>query len=148
MSVFFINLGFCGPVVSELWSLKKGLQLALNKNITDLKIEMDASEAIQLLNNNIDHCNPCFNLINDCRLLLRRLHVTKIRHIFREANRCADLLAKEGRNTNDAAATTLLTNPMGGCFNSFPANLDCLTRTCSRDSSHLLSSNIVCNLTF
>ena len=35
-------------------------------------------------------------LLNDCRFLLSRLQHFKVNHIFREANRVANKLAKEG----------------------------------------------------
>ena len=33
-------------------------------------------------------------LLGDCRTLLKKFHSTIVQHIFREANQCADALAK------------------------------------------------------
>ena len=35
-------------------------------------------------------------LLGDCRILLKKFHSTNVQHIFREANQCADALAKFG----------------------------------------------------
>jgi hypothetical protein len=34
--------------------------------------------------------------VDDCRYLLERFELKSLKHIFREANNCADLLAKAG----------------------------------------------------
>ena len=40
--------------------------------------------------------NSFSSLLNDCRYLLRQFHQARIRHIFQEANRGVDYLAKGG----------------------------------------------------
>ena len=37
-----------------------------------------------------------YSLLNDCRYLLSRFQQTRVNHTYREANRAADGLAKEG----------------------------------------------------
>ncbi|KAK4727172.1 hypothetical protein R3W88_032089 [Solanum pinnatisectum] len=36
------------------------------------------------------------NLIVECRCLMMKLKITKLSHVFREQNKVADTLAKEG----------------------------------------------------
>ena len=40
--------------------------------------------------------NSCAALLNDCRYLLEQFQHVKVTHVFREANKCADNLAKAG----------------------------------------------------
>ena len=35
-------------------------------------------------------------VLDDCRTLLKKFHRSTIQHIFREANQCADVMAKLG----------------------------------------------------
>ncbi|KAI8572922.1 hypothetical protein RHMOL_Rhmol01G0238700 [Rhododendron molle] len=69
---------------AELWALHDGLQLALDRKITQIYVEMDALAAVQL--------------IMDWRFLMRKLGVEKIDHIYREGNKCADALANMAYN--------------------------------------------------
>lgn len=45
--------------------------------------------------------HPLSALLNDCRCLMKWLKVDRISHIYQEANRCADALAKLGCNSLD-----------------------------------------------
>ena len=82
--------------MTELWALKDGLTLALQLGIVNLTVEINADMLIFLLNN-----HSCSNLLmepllSDCRNLLLRFSNPVVNHIFREANQCADALAKLG----------------------------------------------------
>ena len=47
--------------------------------------------------NNVDSSNKKFSpLLLDCRSLIASFSQIRIAHVFREANRCADYLAKSG----------------------------------------------------
>ena len=37
-----------------------------------------------------------FSLLADCKLLLSKIPLTKVKHVYQEANRCADALARKG----------------------------------------------------
>ena len=82
--------------MAELWALKDELSLAHQLGIVNLIIEMDADMLVLLLKNN--YCNNMLMkpLLSDCRNFLQRFSNPVVKHIFREANQCADALAKFG----------------------------------------------------
>lgn len=87
-------IGFSGnkprstPMAAELEALIQGLQIAIQFNLTPLKVELDAKEVITMLDNdNIIYNNMLF----DCRQwhLLQQLHSPQIQHAYGEQNRLA-----------------------------------------------------------
>ncbi|KAI8526338.1 hypothetical protein RHMOL_Rhmol13G0300200 [Rhododendron molle] len=65
------------------------------EDFKNLEVETDSQIATQLLSAvNIDN-HPLSNIIFDCRSLIRQFDNINIKHIFREANRCADALAAD-----------------------------------------------------
>ena len=65
---------------------------------------MDASAVISLLSQ-VTHANGEFSLlIDDCKNLMESIPHVYLLHCFREANRCADTLAKFGTSMEDAFA--------------------------------------------
>ncbi|GMQ03745.1 hypothetical protein CsSME_00049425 [Camellia sinensis var. sinensis] len=98
---FCRNIGTTSNVAAELWGLRDGLKLALERNILNLKIETDAILLKQLLSTNISASHQLHNLINDCRYLLSCLGTPTINHVYREANACADLLANLGASVEN-----------------------------------------------
>ena len=79
-----------------LFRSKDGLLLAKHLNLGNINIELDAVFIVHLLSNpNIVNLilEP---LLNDCRTLINLMPNCTVTHIFREANRCADNMAKMG----------------------------------------------------
>lgn len=78
------------------WSflaLWKGLQLALQHNLTPIIINIDPEDIIIMLKSK----NALFNsFIHECRLMLQRLGRPPVQHSYREQNKVVDALAKEG----------------------------------------------------
>ena len=65
-------------------------------HLTAVEIHPDASAIVQLLSNP-SNANMCaMPLIDDCRQLISQIAQVRIDHCFREANMCADLLARLG----------------------------------------------------
>ncbi len=92
--VFSRSIGITSSVQAELRALKDGLQLALDLEIPNLEIEMDSAVAVKLLHS-INSSNAFLSsIVNDCRYLLERFEAYSLKHIYREANGCADTLAK------------------------------------------------------
>ena len=44
----------------------------------------------------LDHPNGIDVLVADCRKFLTDIHLVRIRHCYRKANKCADALARRG----------------------------------------------------
>ena len=59
-------------------------------------MELDAKIVVDLMQSSKPSINSLSSLLNDCRYLLRQFHQARIRHIFQEANRGVDYLAKGG----------------------------------------------------
>ena len=87
---FSRSIGFTTSVMAELWALRDGLYLAIQLGINFLEVELDAKVIVKMLNN-IDYSNKKYSpMLHDCRSLLSRLTQTRVVHVFREANKCAD----------------------------------------------------------
>ena len=58
-----------------------------------IKVEMDAAAVTNLVNNLQEQRLPQKNFVHDCRSLMAQLGVKTMKHVYREANKCADLSA-------------------------------------------------------
>ncbi|KAL0014391.1 hypothetical protein SO802_001460 [Lithocarpus litseifolius] len=94
---FSINIGITHSMMTELWAIREGLKYAWNKGYKYINLQVDSKMAHNWITN-LNSLVPLeySNLILDCRSLLERPWAVKTNHIWREANRCADLLAKKG----------------------------------------------------
>ena len=63
--------------------------------MSSLIIELDALSIVLLMNNEAENImmEP---LLSDCRSLLKQIPNKRVLHVYREANQCADALAKLG----------------------------------------------------
>ena len=96
MGGFSQAIGITTSVQAELRALKDGLNLAIDLGILNLEIEMDSLVVVELVNS-ITTPNAFLSIIvTDCRSLTERFESCLLKHIFREANGCTDLLAKTG----------------------------------------------------
>ena len=92
----FRAIGITTSVQAALRALKDGLNLAIDLGILNLEIEMDSLVAVKFVNS-ITTPNPFLStIVTDCRSLMERFENCSLKHIFREANGCVDLLAKTG----------------------------------------------------
>ena len=76
--------------------IRDGLILASQLGITQLLVELDAKVVVDLVLSRKSSNNPYISLLNDCKFLLNRFQQVRVSHAFREANCCADSLAKGG----------------------------------------------------
>ncbi|XP_028067895.1 uncharacterized protein LOC114270573 [Camellia sinensis] len=88
---FYRNIGTASTVETKLWALWDGLRLALELDLKGIHVETDAQVTSNLQNSFENH--HFNNLISDCRFLMSQLEVANVEHIFREANKCEDILA-------------------------------------------------------
>ena len=104
--------------MAELWALRDGLLLAKEMGLNNLIIEMDALSVVLLMNNNTVNLlmEP---LLTDCRNLLSEIPNKQIVHIYREANQCADALAKLGASSVDSFVIFLYPPPVVESINKF-----------------------------
>ena len=92
---FSRGVGSTSSCVTELWALCDGLNLASSLGIENLIVELDALSIVHLMRNSTANL-ALEPLLSDCRNLLRTFLRTQIEHVFKEANQCADALAKLG----------------------------------------------------
>lgn len=90
------SIGLTSSIIAELWALRDGMQLADHMGIRQLEVELDAKVIVGLLNSNKNPNSTYAPLLSNCRYLLAKLPQVRVSHVFREANKCADWLAKWG----------------------------------------------------
>ena len=98
---FIIIDGFARPLgrtnscMAEFWALRDGLLLVKEFGINNLIVELDALSMVLLMKNNT--CNLLIEpLLTNCKNLLKEFPNTQVVHAYREANQCANALAKMG----------------------------------------------------
>ena len=82
--------------IAELWGLRDGLMLCKNMNLNAVNVQLDAMAVVQLLISPTITNLSVLPLIDDCRQLISQIAQVRIVHCFREANSCADCLARIG----------------------------------------------------
>lgn len=84
----------------EIWGIYRGLTIILEKSLTNIKIESDSIIAVESINggNSVNH--PQRAMINDAHAIMVRTGTT-LNHTYREANQCADHLARIGAEQNE-----------------------------------------------
>ena len=90
------NIGTSSALEAELWALRDGLMLAADLHLLEIHDESNAKEMIKLLLHEPSSRHHYSNLLCDCRYLMRQLRISTVEHIFREANKCVDILANQG----------------------------------------------------
>ncbi|KAL0004547.1 hypothetical protein SO802_012108 [Lithocarpus litseifolius] len=89
-------IGTSCSVVAELWGLRDRLVLCKNLNIQCLVVELDTSMIVDALTKPEYANNIIPPILDDCRQLLTHFQQVQIRHCFRQANRCIDMMARKG----------------------------------------------------
>ena len=89
-------IGHTTSVVAKLWALRDGINLCVDLNLTNVLIEMDAKIVVDLLLKGEEKTHGNDVLIADCKEGLKKISRVRIQHCYREANKCADALARRG----------------------------------------------------
>lgn len=89
-------MGSCNDVWAEIWALRLGIRLAQDLALPWVAFEMDSKVVVDMVHNkstNISFLKPLHHEI------ISLLHLpawrTSLNHTYREANKCADLLANK-----------------------------------------------------
>lgn len=108
---FTRNIGKGNPLLAEAWAMLSGVQAALSRNFRNVIIEPDSLELVELINNPqaTDACHPIWNFLCCIHKELRCFSQVRVRHIFREANGVADILAKKA--ISSVAGLVFLSQP-------------------------------------
>ena len=70
------------------------LPFLLTLNISYLVIDLDAKVIVELLGNPLYVNNVISLILDDCMMLVSRFQQIRIKHCFREVNKCADSLTR------------------------------------------------------
>ncbi|MCD7455544.1 hypothetical protein HAX54_028570 [Datura stramonium] len=104
-------VGFCNKsyaynhLMTDLEALEHGHQLVHAQKLLPVEIETDVVEVLQCL----DHAHPTYiPVVESFRSLLRKLENPPLRHSFREANKVADILSKQGAKLAGSNQTSVL----------------------------------------
>ena len=89
-------IGNMTSVAAELWGLRDGIQLCLELNLPVVIIELDVMLVIDLIRSTNHNQNGNNNLVADCKEGMARIPKVHIQHCYKEANKCADALARRG----------------------------------------------------
>ncbi|KAK9991008.1 hypothetical protein SO802_025993 [Lithocarpus litseifolius] len=115
------RVGRANSFIAEGWALKDGLVLCSQLNLSSIIVESDAKALINAFNNLVHDNSVVFPLLDDCKELAAQFSRIVSRHVYREANSCADRLANMGRLQNSefvgysSSPVELLTLIMAGC---------------------------------
>ena len=94
ISGFSARVGLASNNMAELVVVRQGLAMAWNVGVKLLQLELDSRVVLTwLTNKNMSYPTNMLPLICDCRNLLDQEWEV---HVYREANGCADALAKRG----------------------------------------------------
>ena len=89
-------IGSTTSVAAELWALRDGIRLCITLKLPAVEIELDSKLVVDLMKKELDHPNGIDILVADCRKFLKDIPQVRIRHCYREANKCVDALARRG----------------------------------------------------
>lgn len=114
---FAKHLGNCNVSMAEVWGVYEGFKLAMEMGFSKVDLQVDSSTVVGLIksDNNLGMNN--FSLLNRIWWLLERIGDVKISHTYREANHCANALAKyEGGEDYPEIITHLVHSDVVGSF--------------------------------
>ena len=90
------HVGKSSIIVAECMALRDDILAAENKGYSNFEIEKDSKLVIDCYNRRIEIPSSIMLLMEDIWKLSQGLHIYDCRHVYREANRTADRLAKKG----------------------------------------------------
>ena len=102
---------------AELFAIMHGLQTAWDSGLRDIICESDSAVALELINKEPNVCHPYYAIIKKIQDTITLPWKCSLQHTWREANSCADWLAKYGSSHDDpyvlwSTCPTQLANPM------------------------------------
>ena len=93
---FTRHVGATNSFAAELWGLRDGLLLCSSLNIPCLIVEMDAKVIVDVIKNSAYVNQIISPILDDCRQLMTGCQQVQLKHCYRQANRCADYMARLG----------------------------------------------------
>ena len=98
---FSRKIGVTSSFEVELWALRDGLSICVERSSPAIEVELDAKAIIDILMQPIQSNSLVSPLLDDCRQLASQIPQILFKHCYREANRVVDHLARKGAKQND-----------------------------------------------
>ncbi|KAF7838390.1 ribonuclease H [Senna tora] len=92
---FMAKLGPSSVLSAELWSFYYGLNMAWELGMQKIEVESDSKAALIQIKGEQAMAQPLHPIIPRIRSLLKRDWEIELKHIPRQINKCADILAKQ-----------------------------------------------------
>jgi ribonuclease HI len=89
-------IGNCSAYVAELWGVLEGLKYAWNLGFRRVELHIDSQIVVKIIQEETRVSSSCWSLLRRIRQLLVLDWEVRIQHSYREANKCADMLANIG----------------------------------------------------
>lgn len=86
--------------MAKLWGFRDGLMMCCNLNISSLVVELNAKAIMDVLGNSVHVNNVISPILDYCRLLASCFYRIPCKHSYRQANQCADSLARMSSSQN------------------------------------------------
>ncbi|KAL0014756.1 hypothetical protein SO802_001825 [Lithocarpus litseifolius] len=127
---FARNIGITTSFQVELWGLRDGLNLCVERNFSAVEVELDARAVLNVITSLVCSNSLITSLVDDCKQLASRIPRIRFNHCYREANRSADKLARMG--AVQQRPFTIFLSPPVDVFNIFISELfgETIARAC------------------
>lgn len=89
-------MGKIPVTIAEIQGIRKNLLWCKEEEQQKVEIDSDSAEAVNLLSRESTNGHPYYETISERKNLLLEEWVVSLKHVFREAMRLADYLAKSG----------------------------------------------------
>lgn len=131
---FSRKIGITSSFRTEMWALRDGLLICVNHSYSAVEVEVDAKAVIDVLANSGQSNNFILSILNDCRHLASQISRIRFSHYYREANKYADFMAREGTHQDEDLC--LFENPHVGLLEllDFDKSVLYLNRCCPVNS--------------
>ncbi|KAF7839972.1 RNA-directed DNA polymerase [Senna tora] len=97
---FYCCLDKCSTLQAELWGVLKGLEVAWKIGMRKVQLESDSLGAVNLIKDPPGNAHTSFSLASKIIGLLNRDWEVRVRHVYRDANLAADLMARNCSSTS------------------------------------------------
>ncbi|OMO70991.1 hypothetical protein CCACVL1_18527 [Corchorus capsularis] len=107
---FTYRVGISSSLVAELWAIYHGLSLCWERGFRNVELESDSLLAVSRIKGVTSDYSPHHRLLDAINELLNHDWTCRIKHIYREANMCADWLLSDSQFTKLYLNQSIKTN--------------------------------------
>lgn len=79
---FSRKIGITSSLMAELWAIRNGLMLCVDRNLVMVEIELDAKSIVDMLENSQYTNISISSLLEDCRKLINEIPRVRIKHCY------------------------------------------------------------------